>query len=103
MTSDIDSQGYQQQQQQQQQQQHQQQIGILKYQRFFQGNESYMWKCNILKSAFRNGFNATHTHTQTPGVNFTDILHASFMHADPKIAKNTVNSSSFLHFWDLWV
>ena len=57
MTSDIDSQGYQKQhKQQQQQQQHQQQIGIFKYQRFFQGNESYMWQCNILKSALLLSF-----------------------------------------------
>ena len=34
------------------------------------------------------------------GVNFTDVLHAAFMHADPKSAKMTVNSSSFFCFLD---
>ena len=36
-----------------------------------------------------------------PGVNFINILRAAFMGADPKSAKKTVKSSSFLHFWDL--
>ena len=32
----------------------------------------------------------------TPGVNFTKVLRAAFMHADPKSAKKTVKFSSFL-------
>ena len=35
------------------------------------------------------------------GVNFTIISQAAFTHTDPKSAKNTVKSSSFLPFWDL--
>ena len=38
----------------------------------------------------------------THGVNFTNILQASFVHADPKSAKKEVKLSSFLHFWDLF-
>ena len=35
----------------------------------------------------------------TPGVNFTNILHSAFTHADPKSAKTTVWSSvSFCAF-----
>ena len=41
--------------------------------------------------------------TPWSGVNFTNILHTAFIHADTKRAKKTVNSSSFLRFWDLRV
>ena len=35
------------------------------------------------------------------GVNFTNILRAAFMCSDPKSAKKTVKSNSFLRFKDL--
>ena len=37
----------------------------------------------------------------TSTFNFTTILRAAFTHPDPKSAKKTVKSSSFLCFWDL--
>ena len=40
---------------------------------------------------------------KTSGVNFTIISQAAFTHPDPKIAKMTVHSNSFLGFWDLQV
>ena len=36
-----------------------------------------------------------------PVANFSNILCATFTHADPKSAKKTVNLSNFLRFWDL--
>ena len=36
-----------------------------------------------------------------PGVNFINILQATFTCADPKSAKKAVKSRSFLSFWDL--
>ena len=43
-----------------------------------------------------------HIHRHSlPDVNFTNILRSAFMHKDSKSKKTTVNSSSFLCFWDL--
>jgi hypothetical protein len=37
----------------------------------------------------------------TQGVNFTNILCAAFIHADPKCAKKSNDLTVFLSFWDL--
>jgi len=37
----------------------------------------------------------------TPGVNFTNILHAAFIRPYPKSEKKTDNLTVFLRFWDL--
>ena len=39
--------------------------------------------------------------SSSQSVNFTNILRAAFTHTVPKSAKKTVNSSSFLRFWNL--
>ncbi len=37
----------------------------------------------------------------TPGVNFTNILSAAFIRADPKCAENSNDLTVFLSFWNL--